>query len=73
MFTFVLQDVWAALGAGKTKIKAHVKFVDVSTGETVFEDDVDGKVIMGMFGGSSPGATRGLAKEVAKVAARTFF
>ncbi|MGH9603488.1 MAG: DUF4410 domain-containing protein [Terriglobales bacterium] len=60
-------------GAGKTKVKAHVKFIDVATDQVVFEDDVDGKVIMGLLGGSSPGATRGLAKEVAKVAAKTFF
>jgi hypothetical protein len=60
-------------GAGKTKIVAHVKFIDVETGQVVFEDDVDGKVVMGLLGGSSPGATRGLAKEVAKVAAKTFF
>jgi hypothetical protein len=31
-----------------------------------FEKDVDGKVIMGLFGGDSKGATDGLAKEVAK-------
>ncbi|MGH9425559.1 MAG: DUF4410 domain-containing protein [Terriglobia bacterium] len=55
-------------GAGKTKIKAHVKFSDRATGQTIYEGDVDGKVIIGFFGGESIGATRGLAKEVAKIA-----
>ena len=60
-------------GAGKTKIVAHVKFINGATGETVLEKDVDGKVVIGMFGGESIGATRGLAKEIAKVAVKTFF
>ncbi len=60
-------------GAGKTKVVAHVKFIDPATNQVVFEDNVDGKVLIGLFGGSSPGATRGLAKEVAKVAVKAFF
>ncbi len=60
-------------GAGKTKVVAHVKFIDVATKAIVYEDNVDGKVIMGLLGGSSPGATRGLAKEVAKKAEKKFF
>lgn len=60
-------------GAGKTKIKAHIQFVDHATGEVVLRQDVDGKVWIGTFGGESIGATRGLAKEVAKVARRKFF
>jgi hypothetical protein len=60
-------------GAGRTKVKAHVKFTDRATGEVLYEGDVDGKVIMGVFGGDSRGATRGLAKEVAKVARQQFF
>jgi curli biogenesis system outer membrane secretion channel CsgG len=55
-------------GAGKTKIVAAIKFVDRATGDVVYEDDVDGKVIMGFAGGESAGATHGLAAEVAKVA-----
>lgn len=55
-------------GAGKTKIVASIKFVDRTTGDVVFEDQVDGKVIMGLAGGESMGAAHGLAKEVAKVA-----
>ena len=38
----------------------------------MFEDDVDGKVIMGIYGGNSVGAARGLAKEVAKKAKKVF-
>ena len=52
-------------GAGKTKIVAAIKIVNKDTGAVVLEKSVDGKVIMGMFGGDSNGATRGLAKEVA--------
>jgi Domain of unknown function (DUF4410) len=60
-------------GAGKTKIVAHIKFLDRANGDVLFEDDVDGKVIMGKMGGDSIGATRGLAKEVAKVVREQFF
>jgi len=60
-------------GAGKTKIVAHVKFTDRATGQVLFESDVDGKVIIGFIGGDSLGATRGLAKEVAKKAKQQFF
>jgi hypothetical protein len=59
-------------GAGKTKVKAHVKFIDSASGHIVLEKDVDGKVWIGFIGGESIGATRGLAKEVAKVAKRSF-
>jgi hypothetical protein len=55
-------------GAGKTKIKAAIKFTDATTGDLVYEDEVDGKVVMGFAGGDSMGAAHGLAKEVAKVA-----
>jgi hypothetical protein len=60
-------------GAATTKVVAHVKFIDATTGNVLFEKDVDGKVIIGLMGGDSNGATRGLAKEVAKVAKKKFF
>jgi hypothetical protein len=60
-------------GAGATKVKAHIQLVDIATGNVVFERDVDGKVWIGMFGGDSSGATRGLAKEVAKVTKKQLF
>ena len=53
-------------GAGSTVIGAHIKCVDATTKEVVFEHDVDGKVIMGMMGGKSDGANNGLAKEIVK-------
>lgn len=60
-------------GAGMTKVVAHIKFVDTATGTVLFEKDVDGKVWIGLFGGASSGATRGLAKEVAKVTKKQLF
>jgi hypothetical protein len=60
-------------GAGKTKVVADVKFIDKATGEVLYQGLVDGKVIIGFFGGESQGATRGLAKEVAKVTKQKFF
>jgi len=63
---------FVGFGAGRSKIQARVRFTDGATGAVVFEDDVDGKVVMGTFGGDSKGATRGLAKEVAKVTKRRF-
>jgi hypothetical protein len=59
-------------GAGKTSVKANVQFIDQATGEVLFQKDVDGKVWIGFMGGESSGATRGLAKEVAKVAKNRF-
>lgn len=59
-------------GAGKTVLKAEVEFTDAETGRVVLRRSVDGKVIMGLLGGESMGATRGLAKEVAKVARKAF-
>lgn len=55
-------------GFGKTILKAHIQFTDATTGKVLLEKDVDGKVIIGLFGGDSKGATNGLAKEVAKIA-----
>lgn len=60
-------------GAGKTKVVASIKLVDKDTGKVLLEKDVDGKVIIGLFGGNSNGATRGLAIEVAKVTKKAVF
>ena len=60
-------------GSGKTKIVAQVKYMDVATGEQLWEDKMDGKVWIGAFGGESIGATRGLAKELAKKTKAHFF
>src|SRR5258706_4089602 len=59
--------------AGKTNIVAAIKITERATGKVLFEKDVDGKVIIGVFGGNSNGATRGLAKEVALVTKKAVF
>lgn len=59
--------------AGKTKVVASIKLVEKDTGKVLLEKDVDGKVVIGLFGGNSNGATRGLAIEVAKVTKKTVF
>ena len=58
---------------GKTKVVASIKLIEKDTGKVLLEKDVDGKVIIGLFGGNSNGATRGLAIEVAKVTKKTVF
>src|SRR5918911_1866304 len=55
-------------GAGKSKVIAHVKFMDKESGRVLHEEDVDGDVVMGLFGGDSGGATREVGKAVAKAA-----
>lgn len=60
----------ALAGPGKTTVKAHIKFINAATGAVIHEQDVDGKVWIGLFGGASDGADRGLGKEVAKVASK---
>ena len=60
-------------GAGKTKVLAHVKFIDKSTGNVVFEKDVDGKVVLGLFGGQSKTSLRDVGKEIAEVSKKQFF
>jgi len=60
-------------GAGKTKVVAHVKFIDKATGNVLFEKDVDGKVVFGLFGGQSKTSLRDVGKEIAEVAKKQFF
>lgn len=59
-------------GAGRAKIKAHIKILD-ATGSTLLEKDVDGNLVIGFFGGDSKSITRGLAREVAKITEKKFF
>jgi hypothetical protein len=54
-------------GVGATKIKAVVEFRDPKTGRVFYSAEVTGKVLMGVMGGDSLGATNGLAKGVAKI------
>jgi hypothetical protein len=59
-------------GFGKTKIVAQIRFTDGTSGNVLYEKTVDGKVIIGFIGGESIGATRGLAKEVASDAEKSY-
>jgi hypothetical protein len=59
-------------GAGRAKLKAHIKVAD-SKGNVLLEKDVDGNVVIGIFGGNSNGITRGLARELAKDMVKKFF
>ena len=54
------------LGAGKTKLIADVKFVDVETGDVVLQETVDGVVSAGLFGGSKGGAKDNLSSDLIK-------
>jgi len=60
-------------GAGSTVVTAQIKVYDAATKELLLDRKVDGKVVMGVMGGKSEGATNGLAKEVAKVTKEKFF
>ena len=60
-------------GAGKSKVIARVKFIDKESGQVLHEEEVDGDVVMGLFGGDSGGATREVGKAVAKAAKKKFF
>lgn len=60
-------------GAGKSKVIAHVRFIDRETGGVLYEFDADGDVVMGLFGGNSGGAKSELAGQVAKAAKKKFF
>jgi len=60
-------------GAGKTKIVAHVKFIDKASGIILLEKDVDGKVVFGLFGGQSKTSLRDVGKEIGEVIKKNFF
>lgn len=60
-------------GAGKSKVIAHVRFIDRETGGVLYEFDADGDVVMGLFGGNSGGAKSELAGQIAKAAKKRFF
>ena len=58
------------LGFGATKMKVRARLLDARTCAMVAEGEADGKVIGGWLGGNSLNATRGVAKDVVKIAAR---
>lgn len=49
-----------------------IKLTDKATGKVLIEREVDGNVVIGVFGGNANETTRGLAIEVAKVLKRPF-
>jgi hypothetical protein len=62
-----------SMGAGKTRIVTHIKFVDKSTGQVLLESDASGAVSWGLFGGSSKSSLTGVGKKVAEITKRNFF
>lgn len=60
-------------GAGKTRIAAHVLWFDAGSGELLWQADVEGRVVAGLTGGESIGATRDLAKKIAKETKKKLF
>jgi hypothetical protein len=53
-------------GAGRTKLVADVKVADAETGQVLFEQNVDGHVYGGFFGGNTDQAKGELASEIIK-------
>jgi hypothetical protein len=56
------------MGAGRAYIRAHVKFIDVAAGNVKLEQDVEGDMYTGSFGGEPIYAVTSLAKEIANLA-----
>ena len=54
------------LGAGRTKLVAEIKVVDVETGDVLIQQKVDGHVYGGMFGGETDAAKGNAASEIIK-------
>lgn len=53
-------------GAGRTKLVAKVKVTDAESGNVLIEQDVDGHVYGGLFGGETDSAKGGLASDIIK-------
>lgn len=62
-----------SMGAGKTRVVTHIKFIDKSTGQVVVEADASGAVSWGLFGGSSKSSLTGVGKKVAEITKHNFF
>jgi hypothetical protein len=62
-----------SMGAGKTRVVTHFKFIDKSTGNIVYEGDASGGVSWGLFGGDSKEAVTGVGKQIAKAAKEKLF
>ncbi|MBZ5511157.1 MAG: hypothetical protein LAN70_08290 [Acidobacteriia bacterium] len=58
----------------KTRIAAHIKFIDAATGRVLVEDDLKAEVeLAGLRARESIDVTRSIAKEIAKVTKQRFF
>jgi mRNA-degrading endonuclease HigB of HigAB toxin-antitoxin module len=62
-----------SMGAGKTRVVTHLKYIDKATGQVVFESDASGAVSWGLFGGSSKDSLTGVGKKVAEITKHNFF
>ncbi len=52
-------------GMGATRVRAAITFTDPITNKVILDQEAHGSVHWGLFGGSSTGATNGLAKDLA--------
>jgi hypothetical protein len=59
--------------AGKTRVAADVTIIDPRSGTVLYHTEVDGKVVIGPFGGDTMAACDGLAKELVRKLRRRFF
>jgi hypothetical protein len=53
-------------GAGRTKLVAHIKVTDAETGDVLLEQNVDGHVYGGLFGGETDAAKGNMSSEIIK-------
>lgn len=55
---------YVGFGAGAAEVLVHVTFVDRSTGETIFFEDIRGILAGGLFGGEAKDVTRQFAQQL---------
>ncbi|MGC2235291.1 MAG: DUF4410 domain-containing protein [Pyrinomonadaceae bacterium] len=60
------------MGTGKSKLVVDIKFTDAKTGETVFQQLVDGDTTHGFLGGDSAIVRTEVADEIVKVMKKNF-
>lgn len=62
-----------SMGAGKTRIVTHIKFIDKASGRILYEGYASGGVSWGLFGGDSREAVTGVGKKIAEAAKKKLF
>ncbi|MFN0139322.1 MAG: hypothetical protein ACKVQW_04450 [Pyrinomonadaceae bacterium] len=65
-YTTKTGDIW-------TRVKIQVKFIDTSDGKILLEKEVDRRIFFGVYQFTLDDVGRKVAKEVAKIAKKTFF